>query len=104
MFRDESIPFISARRRPSLDARAIPADGRPPWVAVAPGAPYFITEAGEPWTPVGHNDAISWVELKGLFRRRDLPDVERHLRWLADHGVTCLRLMKEYAQVRHRYF
>lgn len=74
-----------------------------PWIRVAPGAPYFVTEAGEPWTPIGQNDAISWVELDGLFRRRDLPGVERHLAWLAASGVTCLRLMLEYAQVRHRY-
>ncbi len=29
--------------------------------------------------------------------------VDAHLRTLAGHGVTCLRLMLEYAQVRHRY-
>ncbi|MDQ4061981.1 MAG: hypothetical protein M3145_12915, partial [Pseudomonadota bacterium] len=75
-----------------------------PWIQVAPGAPYFVTETGEPWTPIGQNDAITWPELAGLFGRRDLPAVEEHLRWLADHGVTCLRLMLEYAQVRHRYF
>jgi mannan endo-1,4-beta-mannosidase len=74
-----------------------------PWIQVASGSPYFITETGEPWTPIGQNDAISWVELKGLFRRRDLPAVEAHLRYLKQHGVTCLRLMMEYAQVRHRY-
>jgi hypothetical protein len=80
-------------------------DPRPlPWIGIAPDAPYFVTETGEPWTPIGQNDAISWPELAPLFRRRDLPAVERHLRWLVDHGVTCLRLMLEYAQVRHRYF
>lgn len=74
-----------------------------PWIGVAPNAPYFVDDTGAPWTPIGQNDAISWVELAGLFRRRDLPAVERHLAWLAAHGVTCLRLMVEYAQVRHRY-
>ena len=74
-----------------------------PWVQVAPDAPYFVAETGEPWTPVGQNDAVTWPELAGLFRGRDLPAVEAHLRWLAEHGVTCLRLMLEYAQVRHRY-
>ena len=74
-----------------------------PWIEVAPDAPYFVTEAGEPWTPVGQNDAISWIELNGLFRRRDLPAVEAYLNSLKQHGVTCLRLMLEYAQVRHRY-
>jgi len=80
------------------------AEGVPlPWIETRPGIPYFVTEYGEPWTPIGQNDAISWPELNGLFRRRDLAGVERHLRWLKAHGVTCLRLMLEYAQVRHRY-
>ena len=74
-----------------------------PWIGVAPDASYFCDEHGRDWTPIGQNDAISWPELEGLFRRRDLPGVERHLSWLVDHGVTCLRLMVEYAQVRHRY-
>jgi mannan endo-1,4-beta-mannosidase len=74
------------------------------WIGTRPGHPYFFTDRGEPWTPIGQNDAISWHELAGLFRRKDLPGVERHLRWLKAHGVTCLRLMLEYAQVRHRYF
>ena len=74
-----------------------------PWIVRAPGSPYFATASGEPWTPVGQNDAVSWPELDGLFRRRDLPGVERHLRRLKEHGVTCLRLMLEYAQGRHRY-
>ncbi|WP_375404646.1 hypothetical protein, partial [uncultured Sphingomonas sp.] len=71
-------------------------DDRPatlPWIDVAPNAPYFVDEHGRPWTPVGQNDAISWVELDGLFRRRDLPAVERHLEYLKAHGVACLRLM-----------
>lgn len=74
-----------------------------PWIETRPGLPYFVTEGGEPWTPVGQNDAVSWPELAGLFRRRDLPGVERHLRWLKAHGVTVLRLMLEYAQGEHRY-
>ena len=74
-----------------------------PWIQVAQGAPYFITETGEPWTPVGQNDAISWVELNGLFQRRNLAAVEAYLNRLKEHGITCLRLMLEYAQVRHRY-
>ena len=62
-----------------------------------------MTEDGAPWTPVGQNDAISWVELRGLRDRRDVPAVERHLRWLAAHGVTVLRLMLEYAQDDRHY-
>src|SRR5829696_5226643 len=53
-----------------------------PWVAVAPQAPYFVTEHGEPWTPIGLNDAITWPDLCGLMHRRDLAGVELHLRWL----------------------
>lgn len=103
MFRDSlvgelSLPYPTIQcpppENPSQELR---------WIEIAPGAPYFITDAGEPWTPVGQNDAISWTELNGLFRRRDLPAVEAHLTYLKQHGVTCLRLMLEYAQVRHRY-
>ena len=75
-----------------------------PWVSVAPGVPYFMTEDGRPWHPIGQNDSVSWVELSPLFRRKDVAAVDAHLKWLAAHGVTCLRLMLEYAQVRHRYF
>ncbi len=70
---------------------------------VAPAAPYFLTENGQPWTPIGQNDAITWPDLAGLFQRRDLAAVEGHLAWLAAHGVTCLRLMLEYCQTDHRY-
>lgn len=74
-----------------------------PWVTVAPAAPYFLTEDGQPWTPIGQNDAITWPDLAGLFQRRNLAAVEGHLAWLAAHGVTCLRLMLEYCQTEHRY-
>ena len=43
-------------------------------------------------------NSISWEELGPLFRRHDLAGVELHLRWLVDHGVTCIRLMLECAQ------
>ncbi|RZM10744.1 MAG: hypothetical protein EOP67_68020, partial [Sphingomonas sp.] len=72
-------------------------------ITVRPGLPYFVTDAGHPWTPIGHNDAVTWPELAGLFRRRDLPAVERHLEWLKAHGVTCIRLMLEYCHHEHRY-
>ncbi|MBP0491418.1 hypothetical protein [Roseomonas indoligenes] len=75
-----------------------------PWIERAPGAPYFITAAGEPWTPIGQNDALPWPELSGLLGRRDLPEVERHLRALKESGVTCLRLMLEYAEGEEHYF
>lgn len=74
------------------------------WVQRMPGAPYFQTEDGRPWHPIGQNDAISWKELNPLFNRRNVPAVEAYLAMLVAHGVTCMRLMLEYAQVRHRYF
>lgn len=73
------------------------------WIERRPGVPYFLCADGAAWTPVGHNDAVDWPELAGLYRRRDVPSVRRHLKWLKAHGVTCLRLMLEYAQGRHRY-
>jgi len=71
---------------------------------VNPNAPYFITESGETWTPVGQNDGITWHELRGLYRQRDVATAEAYLSFLADHGVTVLRLMMEYCQGRRHYF
>src|SRR5437868_12468257 len=68
---------------------------RLPWVRLAPGRRYFETEDGEPFLIIGQNDSLTWPELEGLIGRRDLPDVERHLRWLRIHGVTTLRVMLE---------
>ncbi|WP_245849553.1 glycoside hydrolase 5 family protein [Hymenobacter crusticola] len=74
-----------------------------PWIQVAPDAPYFITEEGQNWTPIGQNDAITWPDFAGLFRRKNLAAVEGHLAWLAGHGVNCLRFMLEYCQTENRY-
>jgi hypothetical protein len=84
-------------------ADAAAAPGPLPRIETRPGLPYFVTSEGAAWTPIGHNDAVGWPELAGLFRRRDVPAVRRHLQSLKAHGVTCLRLMLEYAQGRHRY-
>ncbi len=75
-----------------------------PWVRVATGAPYFELEDGTTWTPIGANDSIDWPDLTPLFRRRDPAAVEAHFVRLREHGVTCIRLMLEYAHRRHRYF
>ncbi|WP_199474180.1 glycoside hydrolase 5 family protein [Adhaeribacter pallidiroseus] len=74
-----------------------------PWIQVASEAPYFITEEGESWTPIGQNDAVTWPEFAGLFRRKDYTGVEKHLAYLVENGVTCLRFMLEYAQTENRY-
>jgi len=81
----------------------LPTAGSLAPIRVLPGIPYFITGNGASWTPVGHNDAITWPELSPLFRRRDQQAVRRHLAWLRDHGVTCIRLMLEYCHGEHRY-
>jgi mannan endo-1,4-beta-mannosidase len=73
------------------------------WIAPPERRPYFHTQSGASWTPVGHNEAVSWPHLDPLFRRRDPAAVEAHLRFLVDSGVTCLRLMLEYAHGEHRY-
>ena len=65
------------------------------WVRTAAGAPYFVTDDGEPWTPIGYNDSINWAELRPLYARRDLAAVERHLRYVKANGATCIRLMLE---------
>ncbi len=74
-----------------------------PWIQVAPGAPYFVTELGDSWTPIGQNDAITWPDLEGLFRRKDIASVDRYLRTVKASGVTCLRLMLEYSHGENRY-
>jgi len=74
-----------------------------PWIEVAKGAPYFITEDGKDWAPIGQNDAITWPDLQGIFRRKDMASVERYLQTLKEHGVTCLRLMLEYCHGENRY-
>ncbi len=75
-----------------------------PWIQRAPGVPYFQTDDGQPWTPIGQNDSISWVEFAGLLHRRDLDAVARHLAYLAGSGVTCLRFMLEYAEFGGHFF
>jgi mannan endo-1,4-beta-mannosidase len=75
-----------------------------PWIIVSKESPYFITDQDKDWHPIGQNDAINWLDLAGLFRRRNLASVESYLRMLSDNGVTCMRLMLEYCQAEHHYF
>ena len=79
------------------------SDGELAWIRVAADAPYFVDEGGAAWTPVGQNDALTWPEFEGLLGRRDLPRVERHLRWLKASGVTVLRLMLEYCHFENAF-
>lgn len=77
--------------------------GALPWIQVARGESYFSTEEGDAWTPIGQNDAITWPELEGLFRRKDTEAADRYFSLLKSSGVTCLRLMLEYCHGEHRY-
>jgi hypothetical protein len=89
----------------AVSGQALPFDSPSiPWISVAQDAPYFVEEGGGCWTPIGQNDAISWPDLQGLFLRRDLPSAEAYLADIAAQGVTCIRLMLEYSQTKHRYF
>ena len=88
----------------SLPARARVESRVIPWVTTrksSPGAmaaPYFELDNGAPFMPVGQNDAITWPEFTGLFRRKNTKPAEDYIRTLADHSVTVLRLMLEYSQ------
>ena len=74
------------------------------WISVSSHSPYFVTEEGHSWTPIGQNDAIEWPDLAGLFRGKDLGSVRVYLEHLSQSGVTVLRLMLEYCHHEHRYF
>jgi mannan endo-1,4-beta-mannosidase len=54
-----------------------------------------MTEEGEPFLVIGHNEALPWPNLRPLLGRRDLPAVESYFTFLAAHGVTVLRVMLE---------
>jgi hypothetical protein len=86
----------AARRSGDSAAAALP------WVQVAPHAPYFCTDDGQAWTPIGHNDAITWPTLVGVLQRPE--ETDAYFRMLNEHGVTCLRLMLEYSQRNHHQF
>ena len=73
------------------------------WVGVAPAAPYFVTDDGAAWTPIGQNEALSWTEWHWLWSGADA-EVAGHLAWLRAHGVTVLRFMLEYAETGTHFF
>ena len=75
-----------------------------PWIGRAPGVPYFADDTGQPWTPIGQNDALPWYDFAGVLDRRNMERVRGHLAWLRGHGVTCLRFMLEYAETGEHFF
>jgi mannan endo-1,4-beta-mannosidase len=84
-------------------AATAPAGKSLPWISVAPDAPYFVNDQGENWTPIGQNDALTWPDLLGAYKRKDPASVDRYFAMLSAHGVTCMRMMLEYCQGEHRY-
>lgn len=101
-----------ATQQLSLDFKAGIATAKPalfhshsplPWIQVAPQAPYFITDDGKPWLPIGQNDAITWPDLSGAFRGKNVPEVEIYLAYLVENRINCIRLMLEYCQTDNRY-
>ena len=43
-----------------------------PWIKVAPGVPYFITDQQKEWMPIGQNDGITWPDLEGIFKKKNI--------------------------------
>ena len=74
-----------------------------PWIKTYPGHSYFFTETGDNWIPVGQNDAITWPDLKGLFKNKNAQQAEDYFKMLHEHGVNCMRLMMEYCHTENRY-
>ncbi|MEQ5787899.1 hypothetical protein J3454_08350 [Erythrobacter sp. NFXS35] len=95
------------RHAEALRERVISRSDAPPiarnWVRCASKAPYFETESGAVWTPVGVNEAVTWPNIAPLYRRRDPAAVERYFAMLAASGVNCVRMMLDYSQVSHRH-
>jgi hypothetical protein len=71
-----------------------------PWIEVVKGQSSFRTEHGQPWTPIGQNDAITWPELNGLFRRKDMVSAERYLSMLLSLTPKCAK----YLIMKHTMF
>lgn len=74
-----------------------------PWIIVSGDVPYFVTDNGDHWSPLGQNDAVTWPDLAGAFRRKDIVAVELYFEMLSRHGVNCLRVMLEYCHGESRY-
>lgn len=75
-----------------------------PYVQVAPGGRYFVTEDGAPFLVVGHNDAMPWPHMHNLHYERDIATTEAYIKMLVEHGVTVMRIMLEYCQNRYWFF
>ncbi len=84
---------------------AIPRDpAAMAYVRVAPGGRYFMTEDGQPFLVIGHNDAMPWPTLRHMHGEEDVATTEAYIRMLAEHGVTVLRIMLEYCEDEDWFF
>jgi hypothetical protein len=90
---------VGARSR---SARLPATEPRLERIRVCPGVPYFETESGVAWTPIGHNDAITWPTLNDAGRSGVA--TAAHFAELQSCGVTCLRLMLEYVHHNNHFF
>lgn len=87
---DQPSPFKQA---------AVPRDPNSmPFVQLAPGGRYFMTEDGKPFLIIGHNDAMPWPRMRYMRHEHGLPIVERYVKLMAEHGVTVVRIMLEYCE------
>ncbi|HEX8218646.1 MAG TPA: hypothetical protein VF914_05470 [Chloroflexia bacterium] len=84
---------------------AIPRDpAAMPYVRLAPGGRYFMTEDGKPFLAIGHNEALPWPRMWHMQDERDIPTVESYIKMMAEHGVTVVRIMLEYCEDQDWFF
>ncbi|HEX8229883.1 MAG TPA: hypothetical protein VF826_11305 [Chloroflexia bacterium] len=84
---------------------AIPRDpSSMPYVGLAPGGRYFMTEDGEPFLVIGHNEALPWPRMYHMQDERDIATVESYVKLMAEHGVTVVRIMLEYCEDEQWFF
>ena len=53
---------------------------------------YFMLENGEPWTPIGFNESVTWPSLS--------EDPEKFFIDISSKGINCLRMFFEYAETQ----
>ncbi len=99
----KDLSVLNPSNLPAEDLEKLSIAAALPWITIPQGAAYFADEQGHSWTPIGQNDAITWPEFAGAFRRRDLTTLESYFEMLVQNKVTCLRLMIEYCHGEHRY-
>jgi mannan endo-1,4-beta-mannosidase len=63
-----------------------------------------MTDDGQPFLAIGHNDAMPWHNLWHMHHELDVATTEAYIKMLAEHNVTVLRIMLEYCQDDCWYF